>query len=412
MTLRLVLGTATALALGASAPHLLAQGADYTQWRGADRDGSAASFTEPRTWPEQLAQRWKVEVGAGYATPLLVGDRVYMFARLNDQETMQALDAASGKVLWRTGYPAVFTPMSAAARHGAGPKSTPVFANGRLYSIGMTGIVTAWDAASGKQLWQKPGSEPLPLYTTHSFSPIVDGGNVIFHVGGHNTGALTAFDTTTGAVRWSWPGDGPGYGSPVIATLGGTRQLVTITQGKVIGINPATGTLLWEKAFVSANNTNGMTPVVHGQSVIVSGNGGPTVAFAVAQRNGQWTTETLWENMDSQLRFTNPVLVGNALIGMSSRNSGQYYSVDATSGKTLWLSEPRQGGNAAVVKAGNLVFFLEDDGELVVTRGTSAAFDVVKRYKVADSETWTQPAIAGTRFFVKDLTTLALWTLP
>lgn len=399
--------------IGVAAAGIVAQGqgADYTQWRGPNRDGSVASFTEPRAWPEQLTQRWKVEVGTGYATPLLVGDRVYQFARLNDQETMQALDAASGKVLWRAGYPAGFTMHSATTRHGAGPKSTPVFANGRLYSIGMTGIVTAWDAASGKQLWQKPGSEPVPMYTTHSFSPIIEGGTVIFHVGGHMKGALTAFDTATGNVRWTWDGDGPGYGSPVIANLGGTRQLIAITQGKVVGVNVATGALLWERPFVSTNFTNGMTPVVHGQSVIVSGNGGPTVAFAVAQRNNQWNTETLWENIDSQLRFTNPVVVGNALIGMSSRNSGQYYSVDATTGKTLWLSEPRQGGNAAVAKAGNLVFFLEDDGELLVTRGNSAAFEAVKRYKVADSETWTQPAISGNRIFVKDVSSLTLWAV-
>ena len=154
-----------------------------------------------------------------------------------------------------------------------------------------------------------------------------------------------------------------------------------------------------------------MTPVVHGQSVIVSGNGGPTMAFAVARRNNQWTTETLWENIDSQLRFTNPVVVGNALIGMSTRNSGQYYSVDATTGKTLWLSEPRQGGNAAVAKAGNVVFFLEDDGELLVARGNSAMFEAIKRYKVADSETWTQPAISGNRIFVKDVSSLTLWTV-
>jgi outer membrane protein assembly factor BamB len=301
---------------------------------------------------------------------------------------------------------------SATTRHNEGPKSTPVYFNGRLFSIGMTGVVTAWDAASGKQIWQKPGSEPVPVYTTHSFSPIVEGGLVIFHVGGHNKGALTAFDPQTGAVKWSWDGDGPGYGSPVITTFGGTRQLVTITQGKVVGVDVATGALLWERAFVSANNTNGMTPVVSGQSVIVSGNGGPTTAFAVARRNNQWTTDTLWENVDSQLRFTNPVVVGNTLIGMSTRNSGQYYGVDVNSGKTLWLSEPRQATNAAVAKAGNVVFFLEDDGELLVTRANPTSFQTIKRYKVADSETWTQPTISGKRIFVKDVSSLALWTLP
>jgi outer membrane protein assembly factor BamB len=387
------------------------QGSDYTQWRGPARDGSVASFTEPAAWPEQLTQRWKVEVGTGYATPLLVGNRLYIFARLNDQETMQALDAASGKVLWRTGYPVSFTMHSATTRHNQGPKSTPVFSNGRLFSIGMTGVVTAWDAASGKQLWQKPGSELVPMYTTHSFSPVIEGSTVIFHVGGHMKGALTAYDMATGNVRWSWDGDGPGYGSPMIVTLGGSRQLVTITQGKVVGVDVATGALLWERPFASANFTNSMTPVVHGQTVIVSGNGGPTTAFAVARRNNQWTTETLWENVDSQLRFTNPVMIGNAMIGMSTRNSGQYYAVDANTGKTLWLSDPRQAGNAAVAKAGNLVFLLEDDGELAIIRGNSAAFDLVKRYKVADSETWTQPTISGNRIFVKDLAHLTLWTV-
>src|SRR4029453_12700819 len=100
-------------------------------------------------------------------------------------EVMSALDAENGKVLWKVGYPISFTMNSSAARHGEGPKSTPVFANGKLYSIGMTGVVTAFDAATGKQLWQKPGSSVVPMYTSHSFSPVADRGLVIFHVGGH-----------------------------------------------------------------------------------------------------------------------------------------------------------------------------------------------------------------------------------
>ena len=117
----------------------------------------------------------------------------------------------------------------------------------------MTGIVTAFDANTGKQLWQKPGSEPYRCYTSHSFSPLVDRGLVIFHVGGHNQGALTAYDVNTGAVKWSWNGDGPGHGSPILVDLAGTRQIVTITQGKIVGVDPANGTLLWERPFVSAN---------------------------------------------------------------------------------------------------------------------------------------------------------------
>jgi outer membrane protein assembly factor BamB len=384
---------------------------DYTQWRGPNRDGGSAAFSAPATWPERLTRKWKIEVGTGYATPLVVGNRIYLFSRRGENETMSALDADTGKEIWATGYPAAFTMHSAATKHNQGPKSTPVFANGKLFSIGMTGIVSAFDAATGKQLWQKPGSLPLPMFTSHAFSPLVDGGLVIFHTGGHMQGALKAFDVNTGAEKWTWNGDGPGYGSPIVAELGGTRQMVTITQGKLVSLDPATGTLLWERPYVSSNFTNAVTPVVYGQTLIVSGNGGPTVALTVKKQNNQWVTENAWENADIPYRLSNSVLVGDALFGLSSRNSGQYFSVDAKTGKTLWLSEPRQAGNAAIVRAGDVVLSLQDDSQLVVFRSGATGFEPVRKYMVADSETWTQPTLSGNRLFVKDVSTLALWTL-
>jgi outer membrane protein assembly factor BamB len=389
-----------------------AQTPEWPQWRGPNRDGILTSFKEPGTWPEQLTRRWKVEVGTGYATPLIAGNRIYIFSRQGEEEVMQALDADSGKSLWRTAYPTTFTMNSAAVRHNAGPKSTPVLSNGRLYSIGMTGTVTAFDAASGKQLWQKPGTATLmPMYTTHSFSPIVDRGLVIFHVGGHDKGALTAYDVNTGEVKWSWAGDGPGYGSPMIVEFGGVRQLVTNTQAKLIGIDPATGALLWEHPFESTNFTNSMTPTVVGQTVMLSNNNKPATAISVTRQNNKWMTATAWENPDGQSRMTNTVVFGDAIFGLSTRNMGQYYALDPKTGKTLWTSEPRQGGNASLLRSGNTVLSLEDDGELVVFRRNGAGFDVVKRYKVADSETWAAPSISGNRIFVKDVASLTLWTL-
>ena len=190
---------------------------DWTQWRGPNRDGSVLAFKAPASWPESLRSRWSVDVGLGYATPLLVGSRLYVFSRQGDEEVMSALDAASGSVIWKSGYVAPFIMNKGAARHGAGPKSTPALSGGRLFSIGMTGVVTARDAATGKQLWQVAGSPTVPTFTTHAFSPIVDRSAVIFHVGGNNHGALTAFDVATGAVKWQWDGDGPAYGSPIVA---------------------------------------------------------------------------------------------------------------------------------------------------------------------------------------------------
>jgi outer membrane protein assembly factor BamB len=399
---------------GLALPLAAQRPADWPQWRGPNRDG-AAPLAVPAAWPEQLTQKWRVEVGQGYATPVIVGNRVYQFSRQGENEVMIAFDADTGKEVWKNpGYPAIFEMQSATKVHGPGPKSTPVFFNGRLYTIGMTGVVTCWDAATGKQVWQKPGDvKNMPMFTSHAFSPLIDRGLVVFHLGGGAGGALTAFDVNTGAEKWSWKGDGPGYGSPVVADIGGTRQIITITQKTLVSVDAATGAVLWERPWVSTNLTNSMTPVVYGQTVIAAGSGDPTTEFTVAKKGTQWVVEPAWQNADIPMRFSSPVILGDTLFGVSTRNSGQYFAVDAKSGKTLWVSEGRVftgNGNVALATAASLLLALEDDGELVVAKASQTGFDLVKRYKLADSATWTQAAYSGNRIYVKDVTNLTLWT--
>jgi outer membrane protein assembly factor BamB len=393
---RVLTCAAIAVAVALTTPSAQAPSADWPQWRGPARDGVARAFKAPQAWPERLTQRWKVEVGLGYATPLIVGNRIYVFAREGDNEVMSALDPATGKVLWKSaGY----------------PKATPAFANGRVYALGMTGVVTAYDADSGRQLWQNKGTGALPMFTTHSFSPIVEGGLVIVHRGGHDDGALVALDVNTGDVRWTWTGDGPGYGSPVIADLGGTRQLIAITQKTLVGVDAANGTLLWERAFASPNNTNSVTPLVQGNTIVVSSNGPPTMAVSVARRGNQWAVDTVWENADVPLRMTSPVASGDTIFGLSTRNSGQYFALDSKTGQTLWTSDGRQANNAALAVAGQYLLSLQDNGELVVLPISRTGFAPARRYKVAESDTWTQPSYSGNRIFVKDVSSLTLWTV-
>jgi hypothetical protein len=142
----------------------------------------------------------------------------------------------------------------------------------------------------------------------------------------------------------------------------------------------------------------------------VSGLEKGVTAFKVAKRDGQWTTENVWDNQDVSLYMTNGVIVRDMLIGMSHRNSGQFFALDARTGKTLWTSAPRQATNAAILRAGDVVFLLKDDAELIVARPSATGLDPVKRYTVADSATWASPTVAGNRMFVKDTSALALWT--
>jgi outer membrane protein assembly factor BamB len=382
---------------------------DWPQWRGPNRDGVVASFTEPKTWPDQLTRKWRAEVGLGYATPILVGNRVYMFARRDENEVMAALDADTGKEIWQTGYAASFTVNRVAARHNKGPKATPTFAGGKLFTLGMTGIVTAFNAADGKQLWQTAAPPVAPLYHT-SMSPLVDRGLVIVHVGGHNDGALTAFDANSGAVKWKWTGDGPSYASPIAADVEGTRQVIVFTQENLVGVSAANGELLWKRPFSTPSTQNTITPILYGPTVIVSGLGKGVTAFRIVKRGPQWTTEDVWDNQDVSLYMTNGVMIGDTLVGLSHKNSGQFFGLDAKTGKTLWQGAPRQATNAAIVRAGTVMFLLKDDGELIVARPDAAGMNPVKTYSVADSATWAQPTVAGNRIFVKDNTGLSLWT--
>jgi outer membrane protein assembly factor BamB len=402
-----------ALVVGAAGTIVLAQrgNADWTQWRGPNRDGSAPSFTPPKAWPENLTQRWKVEVGLGYATPLVVGNRVYTFSRRDDNEVVAALDAATGKQIWQAQYPAPYTVVKAAAPHGLGPKATPAFADGRLFTHGISGILSAFDAATGKMLWQKPAPAAGPMFTT-SQSPIVDRGLLIVHVGGNKEGGLTAFDPATGNQRWAWSGDGPGYGSPVVAEIAGTRQVIVPTYQNLVGVSAETGELLWRRAHKARSDVNAITPIVRGDTVISSGTEVGIVAVKITKQGNQWTAQDTWLNTDAYFQLSNGAIVRDALFGLSSVGSGTYVIVDLKSGKVLWSGEPRAANNAAMLTAGDLVLILENDGELIVADGTkTSGLTPIKRYKVSDTPTWGAPAVSGNRILVKDESTVTLWTV-
>ena len=394
---------------GLTAQALPAAGQDWPQWRGPNRDGAVTSFSQPASWPDGLTEQWNVEVGLGYATPVLVGDRIYMYTRQDDDEVMLALDAASGEIIWRTSYPAPFDMTPATARHGPGPKSTPTFADGRLFTLGMGGIVTAFDAETGRQLWQNPAPPVQPMFHT-AMSPVVEGDLVIIHIGGHNDGALTAFDVATGDVRWRWDGDGPAYGSPMVADLAGARQVVTFTQENLVGVSLVSGELLWRRPYTTQATTTSQTPIFYGGNVIEAGRGNGITAFRVVREGNAWTTDDLWHTDEVSLHLTNGVVIDGVLFGLSHLNSGQYFALDLDRGEVLWRSDPRQAENAAIVQAGETIFSLEDDAELVVLRHSRTGFEPLERYEVATSATWAQPAISGNRLFVKDVSALTLWT--
>jgi outer membrane protein assembly factor BamB len=389
---------------------LLAQAAtDWPQWRGPNRDGSLAGFVAPSSWPASLKEQWKVAVGVGHSSPLLVDGRVYVFARQGEEEVLRALDAATGKEIWRSGQPIAYEMHPAARGHGKGPKSTPVYSQGRIYTFGITGVLSCHEAQTGKLRWRKEFSKEYPntspLYGT-AMSPVVTDGLVIAHVGGHDRGALTAFDAETGAVRWAYTADGPAYASPIVLTLLGTRQVVTFTQKELVGVATANGNLLWKLPAKSAYDTNAVTPIAYKDMLIFSREDQGITAVRLVRQGGQLAPQEVWNNRENELYMNSPVLQGNLLFGMSVRRKGQFFAIDADTGKTLWQSAGRMGENVALLNAGQVLLLLTNEAKLIVLSTTAKEYKPLAEYTVAQSETWAHPLVIGSRILVKDETSL------
>jgi outer membrane protein assembly factor BamB len=206
-------------------------------------------------------------------------------------------------------------------------------------------------------------------------------------------------------VRWKWTGDGPGYASPVIATLGGVRQIVTQMQKHCVAVSPEDGRELWRLPFKTSYEQNSVTPVVAGELVIFGGVQKPTFAVKVTAAGA----EIVWENKTFAMYMSTPVLSGTTLYGMATRQRGSLFALDVKTGQELWQGPGRLGENASLTDIGSALLVLSDAGELTVQEKVERGLKVVATFKVADTPVWASPALAGGRVLVKDKTTLMLY---
>ncbi len=404
------------LCLGLAAPVLApltaapAAGQEWPQWRGPARDGRAS--LKPRaSWPESLAPAWKLTVGVGHASPIVSAGRVYQFSREGEAEVVRALELGSGRELWKASYPVAYEMNPAATGHGKGPKATPVVADGRLFTLGITGVLSAWDAASGRLLWrrsfEKAHRTTAPDFGTAA-SPVVDGERLIAFVGGNADGELAAFDVKTGTTLWAWKGDGPAYASPVLATWDGVRQVVTQSQNALVAVAADSGALLWKTELKTPYEQNSVTPIVGDGLVVYTGLDAPLKAVRPVKRGTAFALETVWSNADVGSYLSTPVLVDGRLYGLSHKKKGQWFCVDAKTGRTLWLSDGRQADSAALEAGAGALFLLDTAGSLTVAAADATAFRPLRTWTVAASATWAHPVVLDEGVLVKDVDTLAL----
>jgi outer membrane protein assembly factor BamB len=388
--------------IGAGA--VLAQ--DWPQWLGPNRDARVAGFEAPQTWPAALTQKWKIAVGAGDATPALVGDRLYVFTRQGDEEVLTCMNAADGKDIWQDKYVAKVV-TGAAARH-PGPRSSVTVADGKVVTLGVGGVLSCVDI-SGKVLWRNDKYTGVPRFFT-SMSPIVVDGLCIAHLGGSSDGAIVAFDLTGGDEKWKWTGEGPSYASPVLMTVGGARQVVVQTEKSLLGLAVADSKVLWQTATpIQGRFYNAATPIVAGQTVIHTGQGQGTKAVKIDKQGDGFVANELWGNSNLGTQYNTPVLKNGFLFGLS--NDGFLFCLNAETGHTAWTDTTKHQGFGSVIDAGSVLLALSSDSQLVVYKPDGTAFSEIASYKVAETPVYACPVVAGNRIYVKDQDALTLWTV-
>jgi outer membrane protein assembly factor BamB len=324
------------------------------------------------------------------------------------------VDLKTGEALWRQSYATPFKMGGGGERHGKGPKSSPAVADGRLFTLSITGVLSAWNADSGDLLWRRDYGSRFPkrhLYWGTSTSPLVDANRVIVHFGTDGAGTLIALDVESGDEVWSQGSDGPSYSSPILAEIGGIRQIIEWNERALVSVASQSGQKLWEYPFPTvATDQNMPTPVFHRGIVLLGGENRGIHGLLPRLDNGVWTVRELWHQDEVALDMSSAAVNGDLLYGFSHYDSGRIFCLDINSGNVLWQGPARTGENVAFLSLPRHVLALINDGRLQVIAANGERFEPLVTYRVAEDATWAPPVLLQDGVLIKDLQTLTRWS--
>lgn len=389
---------------------------DWPQWRGPNHDGCSPESGLLKEWPAggpKLA--WKATgLGAGYAGLALVGDRIYTLGDKDGNSTALALNRADGKLVW-----AAKVGKAGAPGWGgfAGPRSTPTFDDGRLFTLGHYGEVAAFDAATGKELWRadyvKDLGGKMPEWA-FSESLLVDGDRVVGTPGGEQ-GTLVAFDKKTGKVLWRSKEftDNAQYSSVIGVTHGGVRQYIQMTDKSVAGVAANDGRLLW-KAPRKGSTAVIPTPIFdEGRLYVTSGYGIGCNLFKVTAQNGAFQAEQVYANKVMVNHHGGAILVKGHVYGYSDGKG--WTCQNLATGEAVWQDKESLGKGSLTYADGCFILRQEDkEGTVALIEATSAGYKEKGRFDQpdrTDKNSWTHPTVAGGKLYIRDQDLLLCYDL-
>jgi len=388
--------------------------ADWPRWRGPDGTGHVpAGAAVPTTLPAEPKVIWHVKVGDGLASPVVCGGRVFHLDHQQGKETVHAADAASGKELWSVALDEVFKD----AQSVPGPRCTPVADGDRVYVQSCRGEFQCLGAADGKVIWRanfvkdfgavfigESGDATGASRHGYNGSAVVDGDRIIVGAGGTSGASVVCLDKRTGAVIWKSQNDIPGYSGPVLATIAGTRQVVSFTSEAVIGLDAADGRLLWRFPVKTSLGRHVTTPVVVDDIVVVASHQAGLIGIRVSKQGDAFQAAQAWVARGLAINFSSPVAVGPYLYGLGPANS--LFCADVRTGQKAWLqagffADMLDRGYASLLVMGGNLLVLAENGQAMLVAADPKECRIISKTRVC-GKNLCNPAYADGHLVVRD----------
>ena len=382
---------------------------DWPGFRGPHRDGHCDQTPIATHWPAGgLRPLWKQPIGGGYASFAIVGGRAFTIEQRRGQEAVTAYDVESGRELWATAYPADFNE----SMGGEGPRATPAFSEGRVYSLGAMGDLLCLDAADGKVIWKvniltDNLADLLPYGM--AASPLVAGDKVIVQAGGSRGRSVVAYDKLTGKAVWRALDDPAAYSSPMLVELAGQEQLLVVTDHRAAGLKLDNGALLWTTPWiVKQGNRNNAQPVLLASNrfLLSAGYGTGCEAVEVTCASAGFEAKPLWHNIRMKNKFTSSVFWQGFIYGL---DEDTLTCLDAQTGERKWR-DGRYGYGQIMLADGHLIV-LGGEGQLALVKASPGRYEELSHFQAIEGKTWNHPAMYGGKILIRNAVQMACYDL-